>query len=92
MPPATFPKRRIVHNNLLHVGWRCCVNDCMRAFPGLLLLASGFLDAQSAVTFEAAHIQLDTSSDRPSGEYKNGRLIIHNHSLRSLIEIGRAHV
>ena len=57
----------------------------MRAFPSLFLLASGFLAAQSGVTFEAAHIQLDTSSDRPSGEYKNGRLIIHNHSLRSLI-------
>uniref|UniRef100_Q027T5 Peptidase M56, BlaR1 n=1 Tax=Solibacter usitatus (strain Ellin6076) TaxID=234267 RepID=Q027T5_SOLUE len=79
-PPSPF-----FRDNRLHVRRLPFVNACMRAFPGLLLLASGVLDAQGAVTFEAAYIQLDTSSDRPGGEYKNGRLIIHNHSLRSLV-------
>jgi uncharacterized protein (TIGR03435 family) len=57
----------------------------MRAFLALLLLGSGCLDAQSAASFEAASIQVNSSSDRPTGEYKNARLIIHNQSLRSLI-------
>jgi len=57
----------------------------MRELTSLLLAASGLMGAQSARTFEAATIQVDSSSDRPSGEYKNGRVIIHNHSLRSLI-------
>ena len=56
----------------------------MRIFAGLLLVCS-YLHAQSALTFEAATMKVDSSSDQPGGEYKNGRLILHNQSLRSLI-------
>ena len=51
----------------------------------MLLLLCACLDAQTSPSFEVASISIDTSSDRPSGGYKNGRLIIHNQSLRSLI-------
>ena len=78
MTPATSP-------NLLHGLWHSCVNYYMRAFLGLLILASCCSAAQSAATFEAASVKVDSSSDQLSGEYKNGRLIIHNANLRSLI-------
>ena len=35
--------------------------------------------------FEVASIRVTNSSDPPTGEFKNGRVTIHNHTLRSIL-------
>jgi uncharacterized protein (TIGR03435 family) len=41
--------------------------------------------AQTAPAFDAATLKLNTANDQPLGDYKNGRLIVYNMSLRSFI-------
>lgn len=45
----------------------------------------GCVCSQPPLRFDAAVLRVDTSHDGATGEFKNGRLIIHNQNLRTLI-------
>ncbi len=63
----------------------------MRLLVGALSVALAFAQTASAPVFDAATIKLNTANDQPMGDYKNGRVIIHNMSIRSFVA-GAYHV
>ncbi len=63
----------------------------MRAVLGVFLLSTAFAQTARAPAFDAATIKLNTAMDQPMGDYKNGRVIIHNMSIRSFVA-GAYHV
>jgi uncharacterized protein (TIGR03435 family) len=81
--PNSFPS--FVRKNTLHVATGRCVTRGMRLTVGVLSVAAAFAQTAPAQAFDAATIKLNTAMDQPMGEYKNGRVIIHNMSLLSLI-------
>jgi len=52
---------------------------------GALLAVAAIAQTAPAPAFDAATLKLNTANDRPMGDYKNGRVIVHNMSLRSFI-------
>jgi len=55
----------------------------MKLLAGALLAFAAW--AQTAPAFDAATLRLNTANDQPMGDFENGRVIVHNMSLRSFI-------